>query len=589
MLYLPIMFYPTKKDDRATGFLLPTYGSSTLRGQQIHNAFFWAIDRSQDATIEHEWYSKVGQGAAGEYRYNFGGGDAGNLSAHFLDQHATTYTLDDGTSSAVNATKSYDLRGSLTQILPGNFRATANVGYFSDLTVNQTYNTNIYDASNNQRTYGVNVAGALAGYSISGTVNRSEYFSDAADSSVRGSDPQFTVSRNERPLFGSDLYFAINGEYNRIANETKGVDNSTGAPLPFDFDQGLSRIDVTPQIRYPFKKWQWFTVNSTFSWRDTYYSRRQDATVVAPTVENPAGITLVDDGINRDFFTAQAQITGPVFDRIWDTPNNGYAEKFKHTIEPYMTVSRTSAIDNYAQIIKYDATDSIVGSTTQLTYGVTNRFFAKRKTTPGRPAVSSEIVDVQIEQTYYSQPLASVVDPQYATSFTSVDPSAQSNFSPIALTVRAIPTNEFNASVRAEFDSRYHSLRTITATGSYTINGLLTTNIQWTKKGLIPQLVGFNDPTQLDHYIGATTNVHTRDNQYGTAYQFNFDVLHSSMLQQQISGYYNAQCCGVAFQYQNYSFPGALLPSDRRFFLSFTLAGLGNFSPFNGAMSGMPR
>ena len=31
------------------------------------------------------------------------------------------------------------------------------------------------------------------------------------------------------------------------------------------------------------------------------------------------------------------------------------------------------------------------------------------------------------------------------------------------------------------------------------------------------------------------------------------------------------------------------VPSDHRFFLSFTLAGLGNFSPFNGALSGVPR
>ena len=60
--------------------------------------------------------------------------------------------------------------------------------------------------------------------------------------------------------------------------------------------------------------------------------------------------------------------------------------------------------------------------------------------------------------------------------------------------------------------------------------------------------------------------------------------------QQQITGFYNAQCCGLAFQYQTYNF-GALspLPPDHRFFLSFTLAGLGNFSPFNGAMSGVPR
>jgi hypothetical protein len=34
---------------------------------------------------------------------------------------------------------------------------------------------------------------------------------------------------------------------------------------------------------------------------------------------------------------------------------------------------------------------------------------------------------------------------------------------------------------------------------------------------------------------------------------------------------------------------GLPVASDHRFFLSFTLAGLGNFSPFNGAMSGVPR
>src|SRR6478735_3172912 len=62
MLYLPWLYYPTTEDDRATGFLIPTYGNSTVRGHSFHNAFFWAIDRSRDATIMHDWYSKTGQG-----------------------------------------------------------------------------------------------------------------------------------------------------------------------------------------------------------------------------------------------------------------------------------------------------------------------------------------------------------------------------------------------------------------------------------------------------------------------------------------------------------------------------------------------
>jgi LPS-assembly protein len=588
MLYLPVMYYPTKKEDRATGFLLPTYGSSSLRGQQIHNAFFWAIDRSQDATFEHEWYS-IGQGASGEYRYNFGGGNSGNLAAHFLDQKATTYTLDDGSTTSLDATRSYDFRGGLNQSLPGGFRARANVAYFSNLVTNQTYNTNVLDASTNTRNYGGNVAGAIGGYTINATVNHSEYFYDANNSGITGAGPQVDIARTERPLFGSQLYFAVNGEYARLLYETKGIDNSTGTPVPFDVNQDLTRLDVTPQIRYPFKQWQWFTVNSTFSWRDTYYTRSQDPNAAVP-LTNPNGV--VDVGLNRRFFTAQTQITGPVFNRIWDTPENGYAEKFKHSIEPYVTIARTSSIDNYANIVKIDGTDSIFGGTTSFVYGVTNRFFAKRKTTPGRPAVSSEIIDVQIEQTYYTQAAASLVDPRYASSFTSAvtDTSALSNFSPIALTVRAIPTAAVNASIRAEFDSRYHSLRTINATGSYSVNPYLTASVQWSKKAFIAQLPGFNDPNLLDHSIGSTSNVHTRDNQYGVAYQFNYDVLHSAMVQQQVSGYYNAQCCGLAFQYQTYNFGQfSSVPSDHRFFISFTLAGLGNFSPFNGAMSGVPR
>ncbi len=48
VLYLPFMYYPIPEEDRATGFLMPTYGASTFRGQSLSNAFFWAVNRSQD-------------------------------------------------------------------------------------------------------------------------------------------------------------------------------------------------------------------------------------------------------------------------------------------------------------------------------------------------------------------------------------------------------------------------------------------------------------------------------------------------------------------------------------------------------------
>ena len=65
------------------------------------------------------------------------------------------------------------------------------------------------------------------------------------------------------------------------------------------------------------------------------------------------------------------------------------------------------------------------------------------------------------------------------------------------------------------------------------------------------------------------------------------------MVQQQISVFYNSQCCGIAMQYQTYNYGtqrrSRRLPADHRFYLSFTLAGLGNFSPFNGALGSTPH
>jgi LPS-assembly protein len=585
MLYTPFLYYPTKKDQRATGFLIPTYGSSTLRGQQLHNAFFWAIDRSQDATFEHEYYSLVGQGVAGEYRYNFGSGSDGNFNMHVLDQHEAVYTTN-GVSRPVPGSRSYDIRGGANQMLPGNLRARASVNYFSSIATNQTFNTNVYDASRNSRVYGGNIVGAWGGYSLNGTYDRSEYFYDTTNSAVVGGAPRIGLSRSERPLLGSPVYFSVGTEYVYLLKETKSathVDN-----------QDLTRLDVTPQIRFPFKKWQWFTVNSSLNWRDTYYTRSYDPATVAPG-QTPV---VIDRGLNRRFFTAQAQMVGPVFNRIFDTPDNGYAEKFKHTIEPFLTLERTSSIDNYKQIVVTEGIDSIVGDTTQYTYGVNNRIYAKRAQGPGMPSSAREIVSVSLTQTYYTNGLASQFDTRYATSFsapyaTSFSGAPPSNFSPIQLSVRAMPSNDFNATLSAEFDSRYHSLRTISANSSYSWTNRLQTTVGWSKRFLILQLPGFDDTKRLDHYINTSTNVHTKDNRFGGVYSFNYDVLHSAMLQQRASGFYNAQCCGIAFEYQSYNFSGlgsfVPIPADHRFFLSFTLAGLGNFSPFNGALSGVPR
>src|SRR5262249_17904763 len=159
--------------------------------------------------------------------------------------------------------------------------------------------------------------------------------------------------------------------------------------------------------------------------------------------------------------------------------------------------------------------DSYVGGT-RYTYGLNNRFYAKRQLAPGQPAQSREIFDVELSQSYYTDQRQSLYDRQYQTqTLLGTTTQAATHFSPIALNIRAMPTNELNATVRAEFDSRYHALRTISAQGSYTWSQLVQTTGMWSKNGYIPQLLGFNDPALLDHYVSGSVNMHTRDNRYG--------------------------------------------------------------------------
>ena len=70
----------------------------------------------------------------------------------------------------------------------------------------------------------------------------------------------------------------------------------------------------------------------------------------------------------------------------------------------------------------------------------------------------------------------------------------------------------------------------------------------------------------------------------GGTYAANLDLRQRSLLQQRIVLSLNAQCCGVTMDYQILSagqVGAQTLPADRRFGISFSLAGLGTFSnPF---------
>jgi LPS-assembly protein len=580
LLYLPVFYYPIQEDDRATGFLLPTYGASTYRGQTISNAFFWAIGRSHDATFFHDWFSKTGQQFGSEYRYVLSPESTGNARWSFLDEDAP----DPGSGpTPQTGQRSYRIDAAANQRLPLGLRARANAQYFSSLQTNQLYQQNVYDASNRQRSFGVNVSGIWGTHSLSGTYDRREtfYLFNEENSTLYGSAPRLNYARSERPIGGTPIYFGLTGEYVNLVRRDRQNVLVDGVPQLNERDSGLHRFDVLPQVRFPFTRWPFLTINSSAGWRTTWWSESYDPDTINQTPPVPA--VQISDPLTRSYFDLQSTITGPVFTRIFNTPNSGYADKFKHVIEPTVSIQRTTAIDEFDRIVRLDGTDSVVGQVTRIAYGLTNRLYAKRRR-GGVPGTAREVLTFGLTQSFYTDANAARFDQNYQSSYGTAPPS---RLSPIAAIVRGSPADDINTELRAEYDTDIHLLRGINASGAWRRQHF-DVIASWSLRRT-PLTPNSTAELRRDQYINAATSVRTSQNRVGGRYSLHLDVQNWALLEQRIVAYYNAQCCGIGFEYQTYNFAGFTapgVPKDRRFNISFTLAGIGTFSNLMGAFGG---
>lgn len=85
VLYLPYAIFPLQTE-RSTGLLIPKFGSSTKDGFFYQQPFFWAIDKSNDATLNFTLESSSRIGAIGEYRTVLRQGTRADLVASYFNE-----------------------------------------------------------------------------------------------------------------------------------------------------------------------------------------------------------------------------------------------------------------------------------------------------------------------------------------------------------------------------------------------------------------------------------------------------------------------------------------------------------------------
>jgi LPS-assembly protein len=558
LMYMPLIYYPIQEDDRATGFLLPTYGTSTLRGQALSNAFFWAMGRSQDATFFHDWFTKTGQGFGTEYRYVAAAESTGTVRYYLLNQKATTYTVNN-TVTALPEKRSFELTGNITHVLTPRWRARARLDYVSDLLTQQLYNQNVARSTNPSRTIDGNLSGAIGLLSINASTQWTETFSGTTQSQQYGGTPRITANVAPRQIFGTPVYAGLNSEYAYLPNRriTDGI---------VTFDNSLHRADISPSARVPLSKLTFLTVNNSATFRTTYYSRSFDE-------DNDP----IDQPLTRKYLALRSAIIGPVLTKIWDTPNSTRSQRMKHVIEPTFTVDYYTQIANYqaTPVLATDPSDKVIGGMAQLTYGLNNRLFYRSRATDGGRGSTREFVTIGVQQTYYTKPEASSTDNQYTTRGTTL-----TDLSPVALTARFSPSTFIDANSRVEYDTDGGGLRLFSFGGSLNAAGT-NSNLTFSRTR-----IGDSDPSA---FLNGSTSLSFNQGRFRTTYGLSWDIERGYIVSQRASAAYLAQCCGVEVEFQNYDFGQSSLspiPSDRRVNFSFILAGLGTFSNFFGAFGG---
>ncbi len=557
LLYLPFFYYPIQEDDRATGFLMPTWGSSTFRGFTISNAFFWAINRSQDLTVYHDWFTQTGQGIGADYRF-VGREGSGNARAYAINQSGLL--ADDGTEVSPGR-RSYEFRGTVNQQLPGRLRFQARADFFTDATTSQLYQSDIFSFSRRARYFGFDMSGAWGRLRASAQAERNDVFYGTTTASSYRYQPRLALSVSDAPIAGTRIYVGGSLDLQNVVRYNDINDPSSRS--------AVRRSTSSVTVRAPYSFGDAVTVNGSISAQHTRWNVRRDP---------QSGATL-NAPISRTLYTFQGRVVGPVFSRIWNTPGNRWVERLKHVIEPSVTISKRTAFDRFDEIVQFDSADTIIGGVTQVTYGIRNSLLGKVRQGGDQPSVQRDLMSLDISQTYYTDALAASYDPQYQSSglnglyYYAPPPS---RLSPVRVTLTATPSTTASAGFGFEYDTTFGAVRQYNASLMFQQERFDLSGT-WSKRQVIEGLTGYSDPRRADHFLNVSGRLKRPGGGGSLSYSGVLDLLNGRRIQQRVGAFYNAQCCGIALDYVVVNLSHYGLRDDKRFSISFSLAGIGSF------------
>jgi LPS-assembly protein len=401
VLYSPYALFPADSS-RHSGFLSPRVGESGLRGFQLLQPYYWAINRSSDASFALDVETSQRVGGMAEYRLLTGPDNYFVVDGGFYDESIRSALnrqndiVDYQVADPFIPVDRYDLIGMMRQHITDNL-----VFYGDTTTVSDPF-----------------LLRELNVWTLSRTASTGIFYPN-----------QFQLMRNAMSDFGlldsyQNGYVQVGGTYNQdliqpqsFATQTlpeilvSGRKELFGGLLYTDYDftgdnfyresgQDGLRLDLNPTVTLPWRLGDYLYGYGTLGLRETMYDTSGHWIDVTPVGQDGRQFNnalslgpLAPGGFqSRELIYGNAGIATEL-EKVYNLDLES-AEKLKHTIEPFVTYSYVPNMDQ-SSLPLFDEIDRIEARSL-ITYGVTSRIFLKLAPQPaaqgeGQPATSAQL------------------------------------------------------------------------------------------------------------------------------------------------------------------------------------------------------
>jgi len=395
LLWLPYVTHPVDANARQSGILIPEIGfNSASKGETIGEQVYWAINRSTELTVGTIFYSARGWEQSASFQYRGLGQDflkshySGLRDRGYYPGGGTVYVNQSGTDLVFSGRRDFfvgDEAAGSEAAHSGSgdsqTRAVADVEYLSSFPYREAFSSNFNQAVSSDVVSTVYGTREWDGMAVSAEGDR--YQGEKRVANTTSVPPQ--TEEQVHIFHAPAVEFTTTDHGLGTTGLQWNVDSSVAMlkRIQPTFVTGgmIERVDVRPELAYPLGAGGW-RVRPSVASRETFYSRSRlpSATgATGPEVESLATLSRSDLEMQLDLRT-------PVVERTFDS---GFMKKLlrhdvKHTIEPELTYRYVSGIDNFANVLRFDAVD-VASNTNEIEYGATQRLFLRRSGTGTAP------------------------------------------------------------------------------------------------------------------------------------------------------------------------------------------------------------